>query len=163
VLGVEGSQTLVDRALDNARLNGLDAHTRFDARNLFELTADDLVALGPVDKWLVDPPREGAFALAKALAELKAAPRTGWTAPRRIVYVSCNPATLARDTGLLVHQAGYRCVAAGAVNMFPHTAHVESMAVFEWDPDWKPRAVPVEIVEPTEADRGFDDAPEADE
>ena len=147
VLGIEGSQTLVDRALDNARLNGLDARTRFEARNLFELTADDLVALGTVDKWLVDPPREGAFALAKALAELKAAPRAGWTAPGRIVYVSCNPATLARDAGLLVHRAGYRCVAAGAVNMFPHTAHVESMAVFEWDPDWVAPAEPVEIVE----------------
>jgi len=147
VLGIEGSQTLVDRALANARLNGLDARTRFEARNLFELTADDLVALGTVDKWLVDPPREGAFALAKALAELKAAPRAGWTAPGRIVYVSCNPATLARDAGLLVHRAGYRCVAAGAVNMFPHTAHVESMAVFEWDPDWVAPAEPVEIVE----------------
>ena len=55
----------------------------------------------------------------------------GWVPPQRIVYVSCNPATLARDAGLLVHQGGYRCVAAGAVNMFPHTAHVESMAVFE--------------------------------
>ncbi len=140
VLGVEGSQTLVDRALDNAKLNGVSEHTRFDARNLFELTADDLVALGTVDKWLVDPPREGAFALCKALAEIKAAPRDGWQAPKRIVYVSCNPATLARDTGLLVHQAGYRCVAAGAVNMFPHTAHVESMAVFEWDPEWQPKA-----------------------
>jgi len=147
VLGVEGSQTLVDRALDNAKLNGVSEHTRFDARNLFEITADDLVALGTADKWLVDPPREGAFALAKALAELKANPREGWTAPRRIVYVSCNPATLARDTGLLVHLAGYRCTAAGAVNMFPHTAHVESMAVFEWDPDWKPREQPVEIRE----------------
>jgi 23S rRNA (uracil1939-C5)-methyltransferase len=152
VLGIEGSQTLVDRALDNARLNGLDAHTRFDARNLFELSADDLVALGTVDKWLVDPPREGAFALAKALAELKAAPREGWTAPQRIVYVSCNPATLARDAGLLVHQAGYRCVAAGAVNMFPHTAHVESMAVFEWDPEWVAPAEPVAIVEEVPAD-----------
>jgi 23S rRNA (uracil1939-C5)-methyltransferase len=140
VLGVEGSETLVARALDNARLNGVEGHTRFAARNLFELTADDLVAFGNVQKWLVDPPREGAFALAKALAELKAAPRAGWTPPSRIVYVSCNPATLARDAGLLVHQAGYRCVGAGAANMFPHTAHVESIAVFEWDPDWQPRA-----------------------
>jgi 23S rRNA (uracil1939-C5)-methyltransferase len=93
------------------------------------------VADGVADKWLVDPPREGAFALAKALADLHQEPARagGWQAPRRIVYVSCNPATLARDAGLLVHQAGYRCVAAGAVNMFPHTAHVESMAVFERD------------------------------
>jgi 23S rRNA (uracil1939-C5)-methyltransferase len=146
VLGIEGSQTLVDRALSNAQANGLAAHTRFEARNLFEVTADDLVALGTVDKWLVDPPREGAFALAKALADLKASPREGWAAPKRIVYVSCNPATLARDTGLLVHLAGYRCVAAGAVNMFPHTAHVESMAVFEWDPEWQPRAEAAELV-----------------
>jgi len=57
----------------------------------------------------------------------------GWQPPKRIVYVSCNPATLARDAGLLVNLAGYRCVQAGAVNMFPHTAHVESMAVFERD------------------------------
>src|SRR4051812_22220495 len=139
VLGIEGSETLVARALDNARLNGVAAKTRFLARNLFEMTADELVATGHADKWLVDPPREGAFALAKALAELKSTPRAGWVAPQRIVYVSCNPATLARDAGLLVHQAGYRCVAAGAVNMFPHTAHVESMAVFELDPQWQPR------------------------
>ena len=131
VLGIEGSETLVQRARDNAARNGLADKTRFAARNLFELTADDLVAQGAADKWLVDPPREGAFALAKALADLHAEPREGWQPPRRIVYVSCNPATLARDAGLLVHQAGYRCVAAGAVNMFPHTAHVESMAVFE--------------------------------
>ncbi|HEX7640292.1 MAG TPA: 23S rRNA (uracil(1939)-C(5))-methyltransferase RlmD [Burkholderiaceae bacterium] len=147
VLGIEGSRTLVERALENAQVNGVAARTRFDARNLFELTPDDLVALGTVDKWLVDPPREGAFALAKALAELKAAPRPGWAAPKRIVYVSCNPATLARDAGLLVHRAGYRCVAAGAVNMFPHTAHVESMAVFEWDPDWVAPAEPMAIAE----------------
>ena len=93
--------------------------------------SDDLVSWGESDRWLVDPPREGAFALVKALGDLAQAPREGWTPPRRIVYVSCNPATLARDAGLLVHVAGYRCVAAGAVNMFPHTAHVESMAVFE--------------------------------
>jgi 23S rRNA (uracil1939-C5)-methyltransferase len=80
----------------------------------------------------VDPPREGAFALVKALVDaMETPPREGvWSAPERIVYVSCNPATLARDAGLLVHRAGYRCVAAGAVNMFPHTAHVESIALF---------------------------------
>ena len=131
VLGIEGSETLVQRARVNALRNGLADRTSFAARNLFELSADNLVGLGGAEKWLVDPPREGAFALAKALADLHAAPRDGWVPPQRIVYVSCNPATLARDAGLLVHQAGYRCVAAGAVNMFPHTAHVESMAVFE--------------------------------
>lgn len=132
VLGIEGSQALVARAIDNAARNGLSGRTRFEARNLFELTGDDLLALGRFDRWLVDPPREGAFALAKALADLHQAGQGGDRFPRRIVYVSCNPATLARDAGLLVHQAGYRCLAAGAVNMFPHTAHVESMAVFEW-------------------------------
>ena len=131
VLGIEGSETLVQRSRENALRNGLAERASFAARNLFELSADDLVAYGPADKWLIDPPREGAFALAKALADLHAAPRPDWQPPLRIVYVSCNPATLARDAGLLVHQAAYRCVAAGAVNMFPHTAHVESMAVFE--------------------------------
>jgi 23S rRNA (uracil1939-C5)-methyltransferase len=133
VLGIEGSEALVQRARENAGVNGLAAKASFAARNLFELTAADLADHGDADKWLVDPPREGAFALAKALAELHADPALppGFAAPKRIVYVSCNPATLARDAGLLVHQAGYRCVAAGAVNMFPHTAHVESIAVFD--------------------------------
>jgi 23S rRNA (uracil1939-C5)-methyltransferase len=128
VLGIEGSAALVERARDNARRDGLAAD--FAERNLFELTADALAADGIAEKWLIDPPREGAFALAKAVADLIQA-GSAWTPPRRIVYVSCNPATLARDAGLLVHQAGYRCAAAGVVNMFPHTAHVESMAVFE--------------------------------
>ena len=132
VLGVEGSETLVARARDNARLNGLAARTTFEARNLFEIGADELRAAGPAERWLVDPPREGACALAKALAELHGA--GGWAAPARIVYISCNPATLARDAGLLVHQAGYRCSLAGVVNMFPHTAHTESMAVFDHAP-----------------------------
>jgi 23S rRNA (uracil1939-C5)-methyltransferase len=131
VLGIEGSEVLVQRARENAALNGLAAKTRFEARNLFEIGADDLRSAGPSEGWLVDPPREGAFALAKAVADLNGAP--GWMPPRRIVYVSCNPATLARDAGLLVHQAGYRCSAAGVVNMFPHTAHVESIAVFDRD------------------------------
>jgi 23S rRNA (uracil1939-C5)-methyltransferase len=133
VLGVEGSEPLVRRSRENAVVNGLASKASFAARNLFELSPADLAAYGAADKWLVDPPREGAFALAKALADLHAEPSLapGYTPPERIVYVSCNPATLARDAGLLVHQAGYRCTAAGAVNMFPHTAHVESMAVFE--------------------------------
>ena len=150
VLGVEGSATLVARAQDNYEKNQAQrqagqalAATHFVARNLFEMTPEMLVQDGVADKWLVDPPREGAFALAKALADIhqsrigaEGAPplpagAAQWQPPRRIVYVSCNPATLARDAGLLVHQAGYRCTAAGVVNMFPHTAHVESMAVFE--------------------------------
>ena len=150
VLGIEGSESLVARSRENFKLNQTQrpqgqalAATNFVARNLFEITPEMLVADGAADKWLVDPPREGAFALVKALAELEqarigaegAAPlpegAQGWTPPQRIVYVSCNPATLARDAEVLVHSAGYRCTAAGMVNMFPHTAHVESMAVFE--------------------------------
>ena len=133
VLGIEGSEALVARARDNARSNGLADKLQFAARNLFELAPADLAAYGTAEKWLVDPPREGAFALAKAVADAVQDPSLapGWTPPARVVYVSCNPATLARDAGLLVHQAGYRCTQAGAVNMFPHTAHVESIAVFE--------------------------------
>jgi 23S rRNA (uracil1939-C5)-methyltransferase len=129
VLGIEGSEALVQRARDNARANGLAANTRFEAQNLFEIGPADLARHGAAERWLVDPPREGAFALAKAVANVHAAGGAGL--PGRIVYVSCNPATLARDAGLLVHQGGYRCAAAGVVNMFPHTAHVESIAVFD--------------------------------
>ncbi|WP_293030516.1 23S rRNA (uracil(1939)-C(5))-methyltransferase RlmD [Pandoraea sp.] len=129
VLGIEGSQTLTQRALDNARANGLADKTGFACRNLFDITPDELRALGAFDRYLVDPPREGALAVAKALAVLAQDNAPGL--PRRIVYVSCNPATLARDAGLLVHEAGYRLTRAGVVNMFPHTSHVESIAVFE--------------------------------
>ncbi len=132
-LGIEGSESLVERSRENAAFNGLAAQTSFAARDLFEIDADSVIANGHAERWLIDPPREGAFALVKAVAELHQAPRGGWVPPRRIVYVSCNPGTLARDAGLLVHQAGFRCTHAGVVNMFPHTAHVESMAVFERD------------------------------
>ena len=138
VLGIEGSDTLVARSKENYVRNQQSrdkplAPTQFVARNLFDMTPELLVQDGSADKWLIDPPREGAFALAKTVADLMQNPdlRQGWTPPKRIVYVSCNPATLARDAGLLVHRAGYRCVSAGVINMFAHTAHVESMAVFE--------------------------------
>ncbi len=129
VVGIEGSEALTARALDNAKKNGVDGHTSFACRNLFEVTADDLRALGHFDKFLIDPPREGALAMSKALADI--AQSGDGPLPQRIVYVSCNPATLARDAGLLVHEAGYRMIGAGVVNMFPHTSHVESIAMFE--------------------------------
>jgi 23S rRNA (uracil1939-C5)-methyltransferase len=138
VLGIEGSEALVARSGENYVFNQAGrvtplAPTSFVARNLFEMTPELLRQDGAADKWLVDPPREGAFSLVQALAELHQQPelRQGWTPPKRIVYVSCNPSTLARDAGVLVNSAGYRISSAGAVNMFPHTAHVESMAVFD--------------------------------
>jgi 23S rRNA (uracil1939-C5)-methyltransferase len=129
VVGIEGSTALTTRALENAKANGLSHKTSFSTRNLFEVTKDDLVALGKFDRMLVDPPRDGAVALALALAELREA--DPGMLPRRIVYVSCSPATLARDAGILVHRAGYVLRKAGVVNMFPHTSHVESIGVFE--------------------------------
>ena len=154
VLGIEGSEALVARSRENYERNRRSSHVRlalaatnFVARNLFEMTPAMLVSDGAAEKWLVDPPREGAFELFKALAALhqqlvtgvpcddgihqQSLALNGWTPPSRIVYVSCNPATLARDAGVLVESGGYRCTAAGVVNMFPHTAHVESLAVFE--------------------------------
>ncbi|MBN8440784.1 MAG: 23S rRNA (uracil(1939)-C(5))-methyltransferase RlmD [Thauera sp.] len=123
VVGIEGSEALVARALQNARRNGLDTHTEFHAANLFEATEDSLAALGRLDKLLIDPPREGAVAVVKALGVGQL--------PPRIVYVSCNPATLARDAAVLVHEKGYVLRGAGIANMFPQTSHVESIALFE--------------------------------
>ena len=129
VLGMEGSKALVERARESAALNGLENQTEYREADLFKMTPDALAEVGVFDKWLVDPPRDGALELLKALPgednESQAIP------PKRIVYVSCNPATLARDAGLLVNVKGYRLVAAGIINMFPHTAHVESIALFE--------------------------------
>lgn len=123
VVGVEGSEALVERAHANAARNGLAARCEFHAANLFETTEDSLAALGRLDKLLIDPPREGAIAVVKAID-----PSRG---PARIVYVSCNPAMLARDAAVLVHEKGYRLAAAGIANMFPQTSHVESVALFE--------------------------------
>ncbi|XYJ11957.1 23S rRNA (uracil(1939)-C(5))-methyltransferase RlmD [Telluria sp. B2] len=130
VVGIEGSTVLTTRALENARANGLSEKTSFYTRNLFEVTADDLVALGRFERMLVDPPRDGAIALALAMAELRESGKLEFL-PKRIVYVSCSPSTLARDAGILVHRAGYVMKKAGVVNMFPHTSHVESIGVFE--------------------------------
>jgi len=123
VVGIEGSASLVRRAEENAASNGLARRATFRIANLFAATAESVEALGSFDKALIDPPREGAIAVAKAL------PPDG--GPRRIVYVSCNPATLARDAAVLVQDRGYTLAAAGVINMFPHTAHVESIALFE--------------------------------
>jgi 23S rRNA (uracil1939-C5)-methyltransferase len=112
----------VDRANESAALNGI-TNSEFGVADLFKMTAESLTALGRFDKWLVDPPRDGAFELIKALDESNS--------PQRIVYVSCNPATLARDAGVLVNEKGYTLQAAGVINMFPHTSHVESIALFE--------------------------------
>ena len=154
VLGVEGSEVLVARARENYESNKgavqqirAQTATTFIARNLFEMTPAMLAKDGAADKWLVDPPREGAFELFKSLAALHTQIVTGvpcddgihqqslvlgnWALPKRIVYVSCNPATLARDAGVLVQSGAYRCSSAGVVNMFPHTAHVESIGVFD--------------------------------
>jgi 23S rRNA (uracil1939-C5)-methyltransferase len=129
VVGIEGSASLTARALENAQINGLAGKVSFMTRNLFEIKAGDLTALGKFDRMLIDPPRDGAMAICQALTELKEANPS--LLPQRIVYVSCSPSTLARDAGLLVHQAGYVLKQAGVVNMFPHTTHVESIAVFD--------------------------------
>lgn len=121
VVGVEGSAPLVRRAQANALANGLADRVRFSPGDLFEATPAGIEALGPIDKALLDPPREGAIALVKALPEARLS---------RLVYVSCNPATLARDAAVLVNERGFSLRAAGVVNLFPHTAHVESVALF---------------------------------
>ncbi|NYT86129.1 23S rRNA (uracil(1939)-C(5))-methyltransferase RlmD [Pollutimonas harenae] len=126
VVGIEGSTALTERALAAARQHGLEAKTAFSTLNLFEVDVQWLRDLGYFDRMLIDPPREGAEAVARALSALLPDER-----PKRIVYVSCSPATLARDAGILVHEGGYRLQSAGVINMFPHTGHVESIAVFD--------------------------------
>ncbi len=156
VVGIEGSKELVRRAEETARANGFalsdawppagtcgsianppvmpnrDSHddppagpiVAFRAADLFAFEEAHWQALGPIDLCLIDPPRDGALAVARVLA-------TTPTPPRRVVYVSCNPATLARDVGILVGEGGWRLVAAGVINMFAQTSHVESIAVLE--------------------------------
>jgi 23S rRNA (uracil1939-C5)-methyltransferase len=125
VVGIEGDAGLIERARQNALANGL-GNVRFEAGNLAgpEAAARCLALAGaaPFTHVLVDPPRTGALDLLPALARL---------APRRLVYVSCHPGSLARDLGILVAGHGFSLQAAGIVDMFPHTSHVESVAVLD--------------------------------
>lgn len=121
VVGVEGDAGLVARARDNATRNGL-GNVQFHAADLFKDLSDEPWMKAGFDKLLLDPPRAGA---AEVLAQM---PLEGI---HRIVYVSCHPASLARDAGFLVRERGYTLKAVGAMDMFPQTAHVESIALFE--------------------------------
>jgi len=122
VVGLEGEGALVERAGANAAANGLAEITDFATADLEAAWLTEFPGATECDKALLDPPRSGAVEAVKQLAET--------LRPGRIVYVSCNPATLARDAGILTH-AGYRLAAAGVANMFPHTGHVESVARFD--------------------------------
>ncbi|KTC96619.1 23S rRNA (uracil(1939)-C(5))-methyltransferase RlmD [Legionella erythra] len=123
VIGVEGSETMVQRAAMNADYNGL-GNAHFYCADLDQVDALAAIVKQPIDKMLIDPPRSGALEIVRQIDKLN---------PIRLVYVSCNPATLARDTDVLVNHHGYRLRAVGVMDMFPHTSHVESIALFEKD------------------------------
>ena len=121
VLGVENESALVDRASRNASLNGLE-NVQFERRDLYDETLSSW-SPGIFNKMIIDPPRSGAHEVVMGLV-----PRLR---PQRIVYVSCNPATLARDSGTLINRTGYRLQSLRVIDMFPHTSHVEVLAVFD--------------------------------
>ena len=125
VVGVEGEAGLIGRARANARSNGIE-NASFHVADL-SVEPDRTLAWmkGGYDKVLLDPPRVGAREVLSAVAHL---------APRRVVYISCHTGSLARDLGVLTHELGFRLRAAGVLDMFPHTTHVESMAVLERGP-----------------------------
>jgi len=129
VLGIEGLETLTTRAKENAMHNGLEDKASFLQSDLFTVTPETIASWSKADRWLMDPPREGAMEICSALAQLHT--QKSGLLPQRIVYVSCNPKTLARDVEILCHHTGYTLSSAGIINMFPHTSHVESMAVFD--------------------------------
>ncbi len=121
VVGIEGSDGMVNRARMNADKNGL-LNTQFQCMNLDDEQVFQTLKSFGANKMLIDPPRAGAEAVMKKIHLLN---------PEWLVYVSCDPATLARDAGILVHEQGYHLVAAGVMDMFPHTTHVESIALFQ--------------------------------
>ncbi len=122
-VGIEGEHGLVERAAENAMRNGIQ-HARFEVANLFEDQRHMPWAKQSWDKILLDPPRAGADKVLEYLPGRDT---------HRVVYVSCHPGSLARDAGILVQKHGFRLSAAGVMDMFPHTAHVESIALFERD------------------------------
>lgn len=126
VTGVELGSAMIERARDNAARNAIEG-AHFHAADLSQPEVAARWSAHGAGKWLLDPPRTGAEALVRAVGS------AGVAAPTRIVYVSCNPATLARDAGVLVHERHYRLAQVCVVDMFPHTNHLEAMAVFERD------------------------------
>lgn len=122
VLGIEADPALIGKAQANADRNHL-GNVEFRASDLYGAEGTDPWGAERFDKWLLDPPRTGAIEVVKRLP--------GDSGPSRILYVSCNPGTLARDSEVLVHVKGYRLRAAGVMDMFPQTSHVEAMALFE--------------------------------
>ncbi|MDA0911950.1 MAG: 23S rRNA (uracil(1939)-C(5))-methyltransferase RlmD [Proteobacteria bacterium] len=122
VVGVEGDEAMTMRAMENAKRNNID-NVAFYPVNLFEdISKHEWIVENEFNKLLLDPPRAGAEMVCKQIEKIN---------PERIVYVSCDPATLARDAGILVNEKGYKLLSAGVMDMFPHTTHVESIAVFE--------------------------------
>ena len=123
VIGVEGDDALVESGLKNAEKNNLSENVNFMKIDLFNASHGDIKLLGNADKWLIDPPRDGASNLINLInSDIQ---------PKRIVYISCNAATLARDANILTNEKGYKFSKSGILNMFPHTSHVESISLFE--------------------------------
>ena len=121
VIGIEGDEPMTKRAYENAQHNQID-NAEFYVADLFESITQFDWSKNSYDKVLLDPPRAGAETVCKNIELFD---------PKKIVYVSCNPSTLARDAGILVNEKGYKLAKAGVMDMFPHTTHVESIAVFE--------------------------------
>jgi len=124
ITAIEGDAALVKTGNINAKKNKLDKFLTFKNINLFDIRIEQLKELGKADKWIIDPPREGAFNLINMIDSS--------VRPKLIIYISCNAATFARDARILVEQKGYRFSTAGVLNMFPHTSHIESMATFKY-------------------------------
>jgi len=123
VIGVEGDEALVESGLKNATSNNLSENVNFMKVDLFNAELEDIKLLGKADKWLIDPPRDGALNLINLInSDIQ---------PKKIVYISCNASTLARDANILTNEKGYKFSKSGILNMFPHTSHVESISLFE--------------------------------